>query len=118
MRVHAAPAGPGVVRDVGVGVELREKFVQRAHAEGEDEGLVAVVAAAPVALAEGAGHGQLRHLFAVAEDAELGLAGQHLPAADEAGLPRAPGDAIVIDDALARELRADGLGLFRCGHDS
>ena len=114
--VHRAAAGPRIVLDVGMRVQLREEFVERADAGGEDEGLIAVVAAAPVALAERARHGQLRDLFAVAEDAEFGLAGQHFPAADQAGLPRAPGDAVVVDDALARELRADRFGLFRCGH--
>src|SRR5262245_10653960 len=104
----------GVVGRYGLGVELREVLRERGRADGEHEGLVAVVAAAPVTLAEGPGHGQLRHFLAVAEDAELGLARQHLAAADEADLPAAEGDAVVVDDALTRELRACLFGLLWC----
>ncbi|SRR5260221_6233145 len=101
---------------VGMGIELGEVFVEGGRADGEHEGLVAVVAGPPVAAAEGAGHGQLRHLLAVAEDAELGLAGQHFLAADEAHLPAAEGNPVVLENALTRELRANLLRLLWCGH--
>src|SRR5215212_6818505 len=106
MRVHRASAGPRIVLDVRVRIELPEEFVERGDAEGEHQGLVAVVAGAPVALAECARPCELRDFLAVAENAELRLAGEHFLAADEAGLPAAHGDAIVVDDRFARELRA------------
>src|SRR6266536_5936258 len=109
MRVHPPAAGPRIVRDIGVGVELPEELVERSHAEGQDEGLIAVIARAPVALAEGARPGELRHFLAVAKNAELRLAGEHLLAADQTGLATAKGDAVVLENALAGEL---GAGLF------
>ena len=112
MRVHRPAAGPWIVLDVRIGVELSEEFVECSHPRGEDEGLIAVVAGSPIAFAEGAGHGQLRHFLAVAEDAELRLAGEHFLAADQAGLTASKGHTVVPDDALARELRADLLRLF------
>ncbi|HEX2059540.1 MAG TPA: thiamine pyrophosphate-dependent dehydrogenase E1 component subunit alpha, partial [Thermoanaerobaculia bacterium] len=47
-----------------IDAELREELVERGRADGEHEGLIAVVAGAPVALAERARPGQLRHFLA------------------------------------------------------
>jgi hypothetical protein len=83
---------------VGVGVELGEELLDRCHAQGEHRRLVAVVARAHVAGAHGASHRHLRHFLAVAEDAELGLAGEHFLAADEAHLAAAVGPAVIAGD--------------------
>ena len=105
------------MRDVRIGIELREKFIERRGAEGEEERLIAIVAAAPIACAKGPRQRELRDFFAVAEDAELRFSGEHFFPSDQAGLTAAKGDAIVVDDALARELRTRLLRLLRCGHD-
>ena len=57
--------------DVRVRIELCEELVECGDAEGEHEGLVAVVAGAPVSAAERARHRQLRDFLPVAENAEL-----------------------------------------------
>jgi hypothetical protein len=44
MRVHRPPAGPGVVLDVGVCVELRKELVESGRTYGQHEGLIAIVA--------------------------------------------------------------------------
>ena len=84
--VHRASARDGFGVQVGVGVELGEPLLDVDHAEHEHPGLVAVVARAPVAFAEGARNGEIGEFLAVAEDAELGLAAQHFAPSDEGGL--------------------------------
>src|SRR5438105_3532343 len=116
MRIHGAPGRPWIMFDVGIGIELGEQLVERPHPRCEDERLIAVVTGAPVALAKRARHGQLGDFFAVAENPEFGLAGEDLFASDQAGLPAAEGDAIVLDDALASELRAELLRLLGRRH--
>ena len=103
---HRAAGGAGLALEIGVGVELGEELLHGEQAEGHHEGLVTVVAGAEVAGAEGPRQGDLGDLLAVAEDAELGLAGEHLPPADQARLPALESDAVVAEDALLRELRA------------
>jgi len=64
-------------------------------------------------LAERTRHGELRDFLAVAEDPEFCFAGEDFLTADQAGLTAAKRDTIVLDDALARELRADLLPTAR-----
>src|SRR6185436_16899911 len=71
--------------------------------QGEPQSLVAIVTRSPVALAKGLGQRHLGQLLAVAENAELGLAAQHLTAADQADLPASIDDSIVADDLLRGE---------------
>jgi hypothetical protein len=62
---------------VRMGIELREPLLHGEFADREHEGHVAVVPAAPIALAELFGHAHLRQFLAIAEDAELGFSGQY-----------------------------------------
>src|SRR4051794_22340428 len=96
-------------------VKLREKLLERRRADGEHERLIAVIAGTEITAPERARHRQLRDLFTVAEDPELRLAGENFLAADEAGLTAAVRDAVVVEDALASELRACLFGLLGCG---
>src|SRR5437867_325794 len=116
MRIHRPPGRPGIVGHIGIGIQLVEEFLERSDSRSEDERLIAIVAGAPVALAERAGHGQLRHFLAIAEDAEFCFAGEDFFAADQTRLAAAKGDTIVLHDALARELSTDLLRLLRCRH--
>jgi hypothetical protein len=95
------PALLGSCLHVGMGVELREPLLHGELADGEHEGHVAVVAAAPVAVAELLGHGHLGQFLTVAEDAELGLACKHFLAAQQARLATLVYDAVVAEDLLA-----------------
>ncbi len=95
---HVPPAEPGLGFGVGVGVELRKELLRGHPPQGEHQGLVAVIAGAEVARAEGVGQGHLGHFLAVAEDAELGLAGEDLLAGDDAEEAAEPGGAVVPED--------------------
>lgn len=98
--VHHAAGRRGVGLGVGVGVQLGEELVDGAHAEREDQGLVAVVAGADVPRREEPGQGHLRHFLAIAEDAELRLAAHHLAPSDQAGLAALVRQPVVADDVL------------------
>src|SRR5581483_1603640 len=116
VRVHRAPRRPRIASHIGIRVELREKFIERRRTCGEHEGLIAVIAGAKITVAERARHRQLRDFLAIAENAELRLAGENLFPADEARLAAAVRHTIVIDDALACELRTGIVCLLWCGH--
>jgi len=113
--VHRPPAGARLEPDVGIGVELGEELLDGEQAEREHHGLIAVVAGAEVALAQHLRQRQVRHLLAVAEDAELGLAGEHLAAADQARLAALAGDAVIVERLLAAERGDPGGRLGRGG---
>src|SRR5207302_6312461 len=81
---HLAPSGRGLRLQVGIPVKLGEEFPYVRHPGRPHERLVAVVAGAPVAGPKRLGHGDLRDLFAVTEDAERGVAAQDLGSADDA----------------------------------
>ena len=104
--VHLPPGRARLALRIRVGVELCEVLFEGEGPDREHEGLVAVVARAPVAGAEGPGHRELRDLLAVAEDPELRLAGEHLAAAEVARLPRQVPEPVVVEDRLARKLGA------------
>ena len=95
MAVHVAPAGVGFKGRVGMRVKLREELLKREQVQGEHPGLVAVIARAPVAFLKSMGDGELGQFLAVAEDAELGFAGQHLAPADDGRLARAVSQAVI-----------------------
>ncbi len=99
--VHLASGRGRIV--LGVGVELGEEALEGRHAGGEHEGLVAVVAGAEVPRAKGLGHRQLGHLLAVAEDAELGLAGEHFLASDERRLAALVAESVVAENLFLAE---------------
>ena len=118
--VHLPAGAGGFLVQVGVGVELGEPLLHGELADGEHEGHVAVVAAAPVAMAELLGQGHLGQLLAITEDAELGLAGQHLLAAQQAGLPAHVHQFIIAQDLRAHLLQGHALlgggSVFRGRH--
>ncbi|MCU0320707.1 MAG: hypothetical protein MUE88_11640 [Flavobacteriales bacterium] len=99
--VHAAASAAGIRVHVGVGVELREPLLHGELADGEHEGHVAVIATAPIAIAELLGHGHLGQFLAIAEDAELGFAGEHFLATQQTGLAALGHNAVVAEDLLA-----------------
>ena len=111
--VHAAAGAAGVGAHIGVRIELREPLLHGELPDGEHEGHVAVVAAAPIAIAELLGHAHLRQLLAIAEDPELGFAAKDLLAADERRLAAQHAELIVAQDFLFQFAQAD-LG-FGCG---
>ena len=104
MAIHLPPAGGRLIVEIGVGVELAEPVLHFEQAGGEHEGLVAVITGADVARPEGAGHGQLGELFAVAEDAEFGFAGEHFLAADQAHMAAQPAEVVVVKDVVGLEV--------------
>ena len=97
---HRASAGGGIMLHVGMGVKLGKILLDVDHAEGEHPGLVAVVARAPVAFAEGAGDGHLGDFLAVAKDAEFGFSAQHFAPPNQRHLPRLVGGAVIFDDFI------------------
>ncbi len=74
MIIHVAPASGRLVSRVGVAVNLSKKALQGKQPHGKHESLIAVIASAPVAGLRGARPRELGHLFAIAKDAELGMA--------------------------------------------
>jgi hypothetical protein len=103
MSVHLPSGGGGIGRHVGVGVKLREIFLDGHDAGSKGEGLVPVIAGAKVALAKGFGHGDLGQLFAVAEDAEFGFAAQHLAPANQARLAAFGAEPVIVQNFSAAE---------------
>ena len=93
---------------VGVGVELGKELLQGEQIERHHPGLVAVVAGAPVPFVEGVGDGELGEFLAVAENAELGFAGEHLAPPDDGRLARAVTQAVIRDDLGGRERKFFG----------
>ena len=67
-----AAGGAGLALDLGVGVDLGEVLLPGEEPQRHHQRLVAVVAAAPVALAEGAGEGDLSDLLGRSEPIEPG----------------------------------------------
>ena len=111
---HLPPAGRGVGVEVRVAVQLGEERAHIRHARRPHEGLVAVVARAPVARTERFGHRELGDLFAVAEDSEGGVPAQDLGAPDDAGTAAGVGEAVVGADGLGGQVE---LGVAeRFGH--
>ncbi len=117
MGVHHPPGGSRIGGGVGMSVKLGEKLLQGGHPSGQGQGLVAVIARAPIAGLESVGHGDLRQLLAVAEDAELGLAAHHFTAADQAGLAAAVNQAVIVDDLLGGDLQVGESGRDQVGGD-
>ena len=101
---------------IGVGVELGKQHIDRGQAGGQHESLVAVVAGAHVTRPEGLGHGELGNLFAVTEDAELGLTAQHFSATDEACLAALIGQPIVAYDLFRGQRQGRGFCSGLAGH--
>ena len=97
---HLASAGRGLRLQLGVAVELGEELAHVGHPGRPHERLVAVVAGAPVAGPKRLGHGDLRDLFAVTEDAERGVAAQDLRSADDARPTAAVRKPVVGDDGF------------------
>jgi hypothetical protein len=120
--VHAAAGAARVGVHIGVGVQLREPLLHGELADGEHEGHVAVVATAPIAIAELFGHGHLGQFLAIAEDAELGFAGKHLLATQQAGFAAFVHDAVIAEYLLAHLFQGHaflcGGGLFLAVHPS
>ena len=113
MAVHLA-SGAGRFRvDVGMCVELREPLLHGQLADGEHEGLVAVISAAPIAGAELLGHAHLRQFLSVAEDAELGFPCEHFLAAEQADLSAERDKFEVAEDLFPQFVQGDRS--FRCG---
>jgi hypothetical protein len=88
---------------IGVLVMLGEELLERKQAEGEHEGLIAVVAGAEVSLFEGVSHGDLCDFLPVAEDAEFGFAGKDVLARENAGQAAAVRDAVVLQGYVTAE---------------
>ncbi len=77
-------------------IELGEELLNRIKTGGEHKGLVAVIPATPIAIAEGAGHRHLRDFLPITEDPKLRLTRQHLAPPEHAGKPALVRDAVVF----------------------
>src|SRR5437879_904790 len=80
-----------------VAVELGKEFAHVGHPRRPHEGLVAVIAGAPVARTKCLGHRDLGDLFAVSEDAEGRVAAQDFRPTDDACPTAAVRQAVVGD---------------------
>jgi hypothetical protein len=98
VRIHAAALRVRLGFKIRVCIQLREHLLQAHHAEHRHPGLVTIIAGAPVSFVEHMTKCNVGKLLAVAKDAELGLAAEDFPAANQAGLARLVGDAVVLDD--------------------
>ena len=100
---HLPAARRRVGLEAGVSVELGEERADVGHPGRPHEGLVPVVAGPPVARPERLGHRDVGDLFAVAEDAEGGVASQDLSPPDDGGSAAAVGQPVVGDDGFCGE---------------
>ena len=103
MRVHLAAAAGGVVGDIGMGVQLRKKFLDAHYAEHEHPGLIAVITGTPVPFAEGAGDGELGDLLAIAKNSKLCLTAEDFSSTDKRSLPALIGKAVIFYDFIFLE---------------
>ena len=97
MRVHAAPAGVGLGVHVGMRVKLGKKFLDAHHTQHEHPGLIAIITGAPVAFLKSTPNREVGKFFAVAKDAELGLAAQYFAPTNQTCLPRLIGETIIFE---------------------
>jgi len=114
MGVHLPSAGVGVCMKVGVGVQLGEKFLDTGFADGEHEGLAAIVTDAEVSLSERFGHGDLWDFLAIAKNAEFGFAAEDFAPSDQAGLPALHRQTVIAHDFGGAEINL-GLAKFDFG---
>jgi hypothetical protein len=94
---------------VGIGVQGSKKLLRRQGPNRQHERLVAVVAAAEVSVAKNPRPGQLSELFAVAKNAEFGLAGKDFLAAKQRAFAAQDSEAVVAQE-FGGKIRS-GLGL-------
>ena len=105
MSVHCPTARHRFRVELGMGVELSEKLLNRSHTQGEHYCLVAVVTGSKVAGLPGVCHGNLGYLFAAAKDAKLGLSAQDFPPPDQAGMSALQRQPVIGQDLLPRQVR-------------
>ena len=103
MSVHHAARAGRFIGNRCMRIQLREKFLNGVNAGSKHEGLVAVIAGAPIAILEHARHRDLRQLLAIAENAEFRLARQHLAATQHAREPALVADAVIAQDFFTRK---------------
>ena len=108
--VHLPAAAEGVA--LGVGEELREELLGRGEPERHHEGLVAVVARAPVAGLELRGEGHLRELLPVADDPELRLPRQYQLARAHAARPTQAAGVVVRERLVGGGAAGGAAGRF------
>ncbi len=80
--VHLSPSRHRLSFQIWICIQLGKKLLYRKQSGSHHKGLIAVVSTAPIAWFENLGHGYLGHFFTVAENAEFGLTGEHLPASE------------------------------------
>src|SRR5688572_6596835 len=97
-------------------VELCKKFLDAHGAHHEHPGLVTIISGTPVALAKGTCNGDLDDLFAIAEDAELGLAAEDFAPSYDGSLAGLIGQAVIFDDLFFFKGKCNRALLF--GHAS
>ena len=114
MAVHLTARRHGLTGGVSVGVELGEILLDGQQAGSHHQRLVPVVSTAEVAGPKLAGEGQLGHLLAVSEDAELGLAGQDLLPAEQRGFTADAGQSVIMEGHLAEVI--PGFERESCSH--
>ena len=104
MAVHLPACRHGLPFGVRIRVELGEILLHIEQPQGHHQGLVAVVPAAEITVAELAGEGQLRHLLAITEDAEFGLARQHFLSAEQGSLTADASKSVIVQGDLPQVL--------------
>ena len=109
--VHLPAAGERVI--FGIGIELREEFLDGGEAHCQHHRLVAVIAGPPVTFAENLGKDYLGQFLAIAGNAEFGLPGKHLLSGQQAGLPADATDLEVLQNGFPLNIGA-ARGRKRC----
>jgi len=114
MAVHLTACRHGLAGGVGVGVELSEILLDGQQADRHHQRLVPIVSTAEITGLELAGEGQLGHLLAVSEDAELGFAGQDLFPTQKRRFPADAGQSVIMEGHLAEVI--PGFERESCSH--
>ena len=100
------------MRKVRVGVKGRKIFLDIEEVEGHHEGLVAVVAAAPIPGAQEFRKCNLGEFLSVAEDAKFRLAAQHLFPPQQRGLPAQATQPVIFEEHAPKILGFSCLRLW------
>ncbi len=79
---HGAAAEIGFGSEIGVAIELGEKFLQAQEAQSKHERLIAIISGPEIAFAKGVGKSDLGDFLAFAENAELGFSCKNFLPAD------------------------------------
>ena len=87
MCIHLAARTEGLILHIRICIELRKKLLHSSEPAGKHKCLVPIISGTEITGFEKLGHSDLRHFFAIAENAEFSFTGEHLFTPQQTRLP-------------------------------